>query len=136
MRVERDQEKGYRVVVDSSSIVRELREVTGVVLEGDDVIFSCAEGPSERVPLGAAGFRSLRRKMRTADFLKRWGSGKCFLAALVAFLVLYFSALLAVEVVASSMSSDTAYSDNEYTVEQPVEQGEAPASPSAEGWKP
>jgi hypothetical protein len=130
-------EKGYRMVVESKTSVRELREVTSVTLEGEDVVFSCAGGSSERAPIGVPGFRKARRKMWWADVRKRWGSWKIFLVGLVTFAVIYFAILVAVEyAISATTKSAVVYSGEEYSVSQPITPEQEPPSSSAEGWRP
>lgn len=137
MRVEREAEKGYRIIIDTKTDVREMRGVTGISLDGEAVNFSCMDGSVEKMNLGSAGFRKLRRKMWRADVLKQWGVGKLFFAGLVAFLAIYFAILVAVEYATSDGSCGSEiYSEDGYTVTQPFVPGAEPSSPPAEGWRP
>lgn len=134
MRVEREPDKGYRIVIDTKTDIREMRGVTGMTLDGSVVRFSCNDGSAEEVDLGAEGFQKIRRKMRRADFIKQWGIGKCFFAGLVLFLAAYFAVLVAIEYATSDGScGDGAFLGEEYSVTQPA----SPSQPETpETWRP
>jgi len=137
MRVEREKDKGYRVFVDTKTDLRELREVVSAAIAGDMVTLTCSDGVSTQVGIGAPGFRSLRRKMWLADMLHRWGSWKFYFAGLLVFLVVYFSALLAIEVVASDeIQVVPPVIEEEYEVGQSLPMQSPAAPPTAEGWRP
>lgn len=150
MRVEKETEKGYRVVVDSKTTIREIRGVTEMSLEGDTVTFANSEGQLAQLPLGASGFRKLRRKVWRADVMRNWGLAKTLFLGSVGAFAIYFLSLVVIGFVTydEGATSDLAVQE-EYTVEQPQESPSAPTeapqpwvppvspkSAPAETWKP
>jgi hypothetical protein len=129
MRVEREVEKGYRIVVETKNSILEMRDVSDVSLAGDTVRFICRDNEEHELPLGARGFRRLRRKMWRADFLKQWGVGKVFFAGIVVFLAVYFAGLVAVEYA----TSDGACEGQDLAQEQALD---AQPPVPAEAWRP
>lgn len=150
MRVEKETEKGYRIVVDSKTTIREIRGVTEMSLEGDTVTFANSDGQLAQLPLGASGFRKLRRKVWRADVMKKWSLLKLLFVGSVGAFAIYFVSLVVIGLVTydDGASADLAVQE-EYTVEQPLVSPSAPTeapqswvppvspkSAPAETWKP
>ena len=120
MRVEKEAQKGYRVVVDSKTSIREIRDVTDMSLEGDIVTFANSGVVLAQLPLGAAGFRKLRRKVWRADVMKKWGVGKLLFVGSVGAFAVYFVSLVVIGLFTYDEGATAGLAvQEEYTVEQP-----------------
>ncbi len=116
MRVEREKDRGYRILISDGEQVQEMRGVCSVKLNGKDVVFenapTAANAISMSFPLGPKGFASIRRKMWRADVLYKWGAGKCFLASVFLFLMFWMTGLIVTEILFPSEAMDVMISDS------------------------
>lgn len=150
MRVEKEAQRGYRVVIDSKTSIREIRGVTDMTLDGEVVTFASSGEQLAQLPLGASEFRKLRRKVWRADVMKKWSLVKLLGVGFVGAFAVYFMSLIVIGLFTYDEGATAGVAvQEEYVVEQPQvvpsQPSEAPKPwtpqpapkpETAESWKP